>query len=337
MKKPVDNYPLLPSDGHMPDEGNLYPLIAEPALETPLAIEDDRLIMPDDAVSEEDIVSIPMWKDALRRIMRDKVAVVSGIVLALVIILSAMAPVIAPYNPNDVQLKERLQPPFSEGHVLGTDNLGRDILSRLVYGGRVSVAVGFFAVGIALFFGVLIGLFSGYYRGWLDTASVFGINVLMAFPYVLLAISIIAALGPGLINAMIAISIVGIPYYTRIVRGAVLSLREREFIQAEIALGASDMTILFRHVLPNVASPIIVAATLDVGWMIVMAAGLSFLGLGAQPPMAEWGVMLSEGQEYIRTAPYISLLPGLAIFVVVLCLNFLGDGLRDALDPNLKN
>jgi peptide/nickel transport system permease protein len=215
--------------------------------------------------------------------------------------------------------------------------MGRDIATRLAYGGRVSVATGFMAVGIALTIGVLIGLFSGYYRGWLDAIGVFGTNILMAFPYVLLAISIIAALGPGLTNAMIAISIVGIPYYARIVRGTVLSLREREFIQAEIALGASDARIIFRHILPNVISPIIVAATLDVGWMIVMASGLSFLGLGAQPPLAEWGVMLSEGQKFIRNAPYVSLVPGAAIFVVVLCLNFLGDGLRDALDPNLRN
>jgi peptide/nickel transport system permease protein len=185
--------------------------------------------------------------------------------------------------------------------------------------------------------GVFIGLLAGYYRGVVDTAAVFGVNLLMAFPYVLLAIAIIAALGPGLTNAMIAISIVGVPFYARITRGTVLSLREREFILAEKALGASDARIIFRHILPNTLSPIIVGATLDVGWMIVMAAGLSFLGLGAQPPTAEWGVMLSEGQKFIRDAPHISLFPGLAIFLVVLSLNFLGDGLRDALDPNLKN
>jgi peptide/nickel transport system permease protein len=153
----------------------------------------------------------------------------------------------------------------------------------------------------------------------------------------LLAIAIIAVLGPGLVNAMIAIAIVGIPFYARIVRGNVLSLRERDYIQAERALGASNFRIIMKHILPNTLSPIIVAATLDVGWMIVMAAGLSFLGLGAQPPLAEWGVMLSDGQKVIREAAYVSLLPGMAIFIVVLSLNFLGDGLRDALDPNLKN
>ena len=285
---------------------------------------------------QDTIESVSMWKDAFRRLLKDKLAVISAIILIVIILAAVLAPFIAPYNPNAVRLTDRLQPIGANGHLLGTDQAGRDMLSRLMYGGSKSVAIGVSAVLVALVFGVLIGLFSGFYRGLADAISVFGINILMAFPYVLLAISVIAALGPGLRNAMIAISIVGIPYYARIVRGTVLSLREQEFIQAEIALGASDLRIIFRHILPNVLSPIIVAATLDVGWMIVMAAGLSFLGLGAQPPDAEWGLMLSEGQKYIRSAPYISLLPGLMIFIVVLCLNFLGDGLRDALDPKLK-
>ena len=305
----------------------------------------DELLQPADELSrdfedyqEEDIESVSLWKDAFRRLWRDKFAMASAFILLVIIGVAVFAPLLAPHNPYEVSLPNRLQPPFSSAqHILGTDQSGRDILSRLIYGGRISFAVGVFAVAVALIFGVVIGLIAGYYKGIIDTVSIFGINLLNAFPYILLAISIIAALGPGLTNAMIAISIVGIPYYARIVRGQVFSLRERDFIQAEIALGASDFRIITRHILPNCLSPIIVAATLDVGWMIVMAAGLSFLGIGAQPPTAEWGIMLSEGQKYIRNAPYVSLLPGLMIFVVVLCLNFLGDGMRDALDPNLRN
>ena len=271
-----------------------------------------------------------------RRLKRDKAAVIGGCVLIAVILISLAAPLLTSHQPTAVNTVDRLLPPGSPGHILGTDHLGRDMLSRLLYGGRVSVAIGFIAVAIAMFFGILIGLLAGYYKGVFDILAMRFIDILMAFPYVLLAIAIIAALGPGLLNAMIAISIVGIPYYARIVRGTVLSIREQEYIEAQKALGASNMRILFKHILPNSLSPIIVAATLDVGWMIVAASGMSFLGLGAQPPMAEWGVMLSDGKEFLRVAPFISLLPGMAIFVVVLSLNLLGDGLRDALDPRLK-
>lgn len=271
-----------------------------------------------------------------RRLKKDKMALAGGCILIAVVLLSILAPFLTGYDPNAVVTANRLLPPGSSGHILGTDHLGRDMLTRLLYGGRVSVAVGFAAVTIAMFFGILIGLLAGYFKGVFDVLSMRFIDILMAFPYVLLAIAIIAALGPGLLNAMIAIAIVGIPYYARIVRGTVLSLREQEFIEAQRALGSSNLRILFKHVLPNALSPIIVAATLDVGWMIIAAAGMSFLGLGAQPPMAEWGVMLSDGKDFLRVAPYISLLPGMAIFIVVLSFNLLGDGLRDALDPRLK-
>jgi len=275
-------------------------------------------------------------REIWRRLKKDKIAVAGGCILIIVVLLSILAPPLTGYDPNAVNTAIRLQPPGSPGHLLGTDNLGRDMLTRLLFGGRVSVAIGFAAVAIAMFFGILIGLFTGYYKGLLDAVSMRFIDILMAFPYVLLAIAIIAALGPGLLNAMIAISIVGIPYYARIVRGTVLSLREQEYIEAQKALGSSDLRILFKHILPNALSPIIVAATLDVGWMIIAAAGMSFLGLGAQPPMAEWGIMLSSGKDFLRVAPHISLLPGMAIFIVVLSFNLLGDGLRDALDPRLK-
>lgn len=275
-------------------------------------------------------------QETWRRLKKDKAALAGLGVLFTVVLLSLLAPLIATYNPNQVVMADRLLPIGSPGHIFGTDHLGRDMLTRLLYGGRISVAIGFIAVAIAMFFGVLIGLFAGYFRGVFDIIAMRFIDILQAFPYVLLAIAIIAALGPGLLNAMIAISIVGIPFYARIVRGTVLSLREQEFIDAQRVLGASNMRIIFKHILPNALSPIIVAATLDVGWMIIAASGMSFLGLGAQPPMAEWGVMLSDGKDFIRVAPHISMLPGMAIFLVVLSLNLLGDGLRDALDPRLR-
>ncbi|WP_114679320.1 nickel transporter permease [Desulfotruncus alcoholivorax] len=275
-------------------------------------------------------------RELWRRLKKDKFAVAGGIVLLTVIILGIAAPLLTSYNPYDAVLDQRLLPPGTGGHLLGTDQMGRDLLTRLFYGARISVMVGFVAVAIALFFGIIVGLFAGYYGGLVDTIFMRGIDILMAFPYVLLAIAIIAALGPGLFQAMIAIAIVGIPYYARIVRGTVLSLREKEFVEAEKALGAGNLRIIFKHILPNTMAPIIVAATLDVGWMIIAAAGLSFLGLGAQPPTAEWGVMLSEGRNFLRVAPWVSIFPGLCIFIVVLSLNLLGDGLRDALDPRLK-
>lgn len=250
--------------------------------------------------------------------------------------VSALAPVLGLPDPTAIDLTKRLSPPGTPGHPLGTDEFGRDYLSRLVWGGRVSISVGFFAVLVAMTAGVLVGVFSGFMRGWWDLVIMRFIDVLMAFPYILLAIAIIAALGPGLINTMVALAIAGIPYYARIARGSVLAIMEKEFVQAARALGVSSARILFRHVLPNVFAPVIVAATLDVGWMIMAGAGMSFLGLGAQPPTAEWGLMLSHGSKYLRTAPHLSVFAGLAISLVVLALNFVGDGLRDALDPKIQ-
>jgi peptide/nickel transport system permease protein len=255
------------------------------------------------------------------------------LVLALITVL---APVLAPQDPLKTNLEQRLAPPGTSGYPLGADDLGRDILSRLIWGGRISLLVGFGAVLVAMTFGVLLGLIAGYYGGWSDSLIMRGIDILMAFPAILLAIAIVASLGPGLRNAMLAIAIVGIPYYARIVRGSVLSLREQDFVTAARSIGASSYRILMRHVLPNCLGPLIIAATLDVGWMIMAAAGLSFLGLGAQPPTAEWGVMLSQGRQFVRHAPWVSILPGAAIFLVVLALNLFGDGLRDALDPRLR-
>ena len=274
--------------------------------------------------------------DALRRLRRDHAAVAGAGFLIFMVLVSLLAPLIAPADPTATDLAQRLRPPGSPGHLLGTDELGRDLLSRLIWGGRISLAVGFTAVLAAMSAGVVLGLVSGYFGRWIDPLIMRCIDVLMAFPSLLLAIAVVASLGPGLGNAMLAVSIVGIPYYARIVRGSVLSLRNQEFVQAARVVGASHGRIIVRHILANSLAPLVVAATLDVGWMIMAAAGLSFLGLGAQPPTAEWGVMLSAGRQQIRNAPHLSIVPGAMIFLVVLALNFLGDGLRDAMDPRLK-
>lgn len=276
------------------------------------------------------------WRIAWKKLKRDKAAMIGGLMLLIIILVTLMAPILPLQDPNETNLTKRLKPIGTEGNILGTDELGRDILSRLVWGGRVSIGVGFFAVSIAVVCGSILGLVAGYFQRYFDSIIMRFVDILMAFPYVLLAIAIIAALGPGLMNTMIAVSIVGIPYYARIVRSSTLMFREMEFVLAQRALGAGHSHIIAHHIFPNSLPPLIVAVSLDVGWMILAASGMSFLGLGAQPPLAEWGVMLSEGQKYLRVAPHVSLLPGLSIFLVVLCLNLLGDGLRDALDPKSK-
>lgn len=291
---------------------------------------------PGFALAESRVQGRSPTREALRRLRRDRMAVGGVILLLLVALVSILAPVLAPHDPIETNLAQRLAPIGTSGYLLGADELGRDILSRLIWGGRISLLIGFSAVMVAMMLGVMVGLLAGYFGGWVDTLVMRLIDILMAFPAILLAITIVASLGPGLRNAMLAVAIVGIPYYARIVRGNVLSLREQEFIQAARVIGAPNVRIILRHVFPNTLAPLIVAATLDVGWFIMAAAGLSFLGLGAQPPMAEWGVMLSTGRQFIRNAPHLSILPGTAIFLVVLALNFLGDGLRDALDPRLR-
>ena len=275
-------------------------------------------------------------QEAWRRLRKDKFALLGASWLIFIALVSLLAPALAQYDPLEVNLRIRLLPIGTSGHILGTDDLGRDIFSRLIWGGRISLLVGFVAVLFAMSMGTVIGLLTGFYGGIVDTIVMRLIDILMAFPAILLAIAIVAALGPGLEHAMLAVSIVGIPYYARIVRGSVLALREREYILASHALGSNHWRIMAAHLFPNSLPPLIIAATLDVGWMIMFAAGLSFLGLGAQPPAAEWGIMLSEGHKFIRLAPHASIIPGLAIFLVVLSLNLLGDGLRDALDPRLR-
>ena len=264
---------------------------------------------------------------------RDRLAIIAALVLVAAVLAALLAPWLPLLDPDTVDTPNRLRPPLTPGHRLGTDEFGRDLLARLIWGARVSLLAGVATAAAAMAIGVTLGILGGFYTGWVETVVMRLTDILMAFPYILLAIAIVAGLGPGLRNAMIAIAIVGFPIYTRLVRGVVLSLREREFVEAARALGANDPLILVRHILPHLLSPVIVAFSLDVGAKILATAGLSFLGLGTQPPTADWGSMLATGRQFVVLSPHVVLLPGLAIFVIVLALNLVGDALRDLLDP----
>jgi peptide/nickel transport system permease protein len=274
---------------------------------------------------------------AARVARRNRLAVAALLVIATAVALAALAPWLPIADPDAVDTPNRLQPPLSRGHVLGTDEFGRDLLSRLVWGARVSLLAGVGTAGLAMALGVVLGVLAGYYTGWVETLVMRLTDILMAFPYILLAIAIVAGLGPGLRNAMIAIAIVGFPLYTRLVRSVVLSIREREFVEAARALGSTDRVVLLRHVAPHLVSPVVVAFSLDVGAKILATAGLSFLGLGTQPPTADWGSMLATGRNFVILRPHVVLLPGLAIFAIVLALNLVGDALRDTLDPRTRS
>ena len=273
--------------------------------------------------------------DVLLRLSKSPLAMFGLAIIFVLVFCAIFAEVISPYSPIKQDLMHMFETP-SAAHWLGTDEFGRDILSRLIYGARVSLQVGFIAVGIALITGGMLGAVSGYYSGRLDNCIMRVMDVLLSIPQTLLAIAIVAALGPSLMNLMIAVGISAVPTYARIVRGSVLSIRSMEFIEAARAAGSSDLRIILRHIIPNSMAPIIVQSTLGVASAILNAAGLSFIGLGIQPPNPEWGAMLSGGRQYIRDYPHMTLYPGLAIMLTILALNFLGDGLRDALDPKLK-
>jgi len=272
---------------------------------------------------------------SIRRFARNRSAMLGSLLIVSLLSAVVLAPVLAPYDPLDQSFPRQLQPP-SWKFPLGTDEFGRDILSRIIFGARIALGIGALAVGIAVALGVPLGLVAGYFRGPLDAAIMRTMDVLLAFPYLLLALIVVTLLGFGLTNVMIAVGLVYVPQYSRIVRSVTLSVRERLFVEAAHAMGGSNTRIMIRHVLPNCLAPIIVQTTLSLGWAIVNAAGLSFLGLGAQPPTPEWGAMLSSGREYMRNAPWITTFPGLAILLTALGFNLLGDGLRDALDPRLK-
>ena len=268
-----------------------------------------------------------------RRLRGDRLALFGLLLVAALAVLALGAPLLPLADPYATDLSKRLLPAGSPGHLLGTDQLGRDLLSRLVWGTRTSLAVGVFAVLIAALVGTLIGLVAGYFRGWPETLLMRGIDVLLAFPYLLLALAIVAALGPGLRNAMIAIAVANVPFFARTVRGTLVGLAELEFVDAARLAGAGRARILFGELLPNVLPVVVIMMSTNLGWMILETAGLSFLGLGAQPPMADLGSMLGTGREFLTTAPRVAILPGLVILVLVIGINLLGDGLRDLLDP----
>ncbi len=277
-----------------------------------------------------------LWRDAFRRLMRNPGSMIGLVLLVALGLMGIIAPVIAPAEPNVMVARDALHAPNAE-YPFGTDQFGRDILSRVMYGARLSFQVGFVAVGIAFVFGVALGLIAGYYGKWVDGAIGIVIDIMLAFPGILLALAIVAILGPSLLNLMVAVGIAAVPTYTRLVRGTVLAVRELQYVEAARVIGAPDPSIMFRHILPNVLAPAIVLATLGIGGAILVGAALSFLGLGAKPPTAEWGAMLSAGRNYLQQAWWITFFPGLAIMLTVLSINLLGDGLRDALDPRLRN
>ncbi|MDZ7708509.1 MAG: ABC transporter permease [Trueperaceae bacterium] len=270
--------------------------------------------------------------DFLRRFVRHRLAVLGALIIATLVIVAAFGRALAPYDPLGMDFGAVFAPPGPE-HLFGTDEFGRDIFSRILYGARISLQVAFIAVGISGTLGVALGLLAGFLGGWLDELVMRFMDVLFAFPAVLLAITIMAILGRGVGNAMIAIAIVYVPIFARVTRGAVISVRGREFVIAARALGKRPLGVMLRHVLPNALGPIIVQTSLSLAFAILAEAALSFFGLGTQPPDPSWGRMLSEGRGFLRQAPWMGIFPGLAIMVSVMGFNFLGDGLRDLLDP----
>lgn len=269
------------------------------------------------------------------QLKKNKGAMAGGVIIVIFIFSAIFAPLIAPYDPLESNLEESLQS-RSFKHWLGTDEQGRDILSRIIYGGRMSLAIGVIAVVIATALGVLLGLVAGFTGGKVDNIIMRLMDILMAFPGMLLALAIVSALGPGTLNLMIAIGVYSVPIFARVIRGSVLAVKEMEFVEAARAIGQNNFLIVSSHILPNCIGPILVLSTLRVATAILVGAGLSFLGLGPQPPTPEWGAMLSSGREYLRVAPWVATYPGLAIMFVVLGFNIFGDGLRDALDPRLR-
>ena len=270
-----------------------------------------------------------------RRLSRHRTALVGLAILGAFVIATALAPLLLPGDPSDANLEQVLQRP-SGAHLLGTDQLGRDLLMRIVYGARVSFLIGVLAVVLSAVIGIPVGLASGYYGGRIDIAVQRVVDLLLAFPAFLLALTLISVLGVGILNVVVAVGVGTVPIYIRLVRGVALSLRQQTYVEAAQALGAAESRVIQRHVLPNCLAPLIVQSTLQLGTAILAAAGLGYLGLGVRPPTPEWGTMLGEGQTYLLSSWYIATFPGIAIFLAVMAFNLLGDGLRDALDPRMK-
>ncbi|CAJ1003260.1 nickel transporter permease [Brevibacillus aydinogluensis] len=280
-------------------------------------------------------VSSP-WRDAWRTLRKNKLAIVGFIIIFVFVLLALLAPYITPYEYDKGELINKNKPPSAE-HWFGTDYNGRDVFTRVIYGAQISLRVGLFSVIGSVIVGTFLGLLAGYYGRWVDMIISRLFDIMLAFPSILLAIAIVAMLGPSLENALLAIAIVNIPTYGRLVRSRVLSLKEEEFVMAAKAIGSKNSRIILHHILPNSLAPIIVTGTLGIATAILEAAALGFLGLGAQPPQPEWGLMLSDSRQYIQKAPWTVIFPGLSIMLTVLCFNLIGDGLRDALDPRMKH
>lgn len=274
-------------------------------------------------------------RSALRPFLRNGTAMTAAAILFGLLVTATIGPSLVPYDPLAMDMTARMSPP-SAAHPLGTDDFGRDLLSRIVYGSQVSLMVSVFSIGISVVLGTLPGLLAGFYRGWMDELLMRVMDVMMAFPAIVLGIAIVSVLGLGTRNLIIAIGIVYTPVFARVVRGAVLAVRELEFVEAARAMGARDARIIVRHVLPNVLAPLIVQVSLCLSWAFLIESSLSFLGLGTQPPYPAWGKMLAEARGFMELAPWMAVFPGLAIMLAVLGFNLFGDGLRDALDPRLR-
>lgn len=285
---------------------------------------------------EEKEESASLWREGWRRFRENRIALVGLGIVIFFILLAILAPLIAPYSITEQNLTQRLQPPSSK-HLFGTDDFGRDIFSRVIYGARISLWVGFFSMLGSVIVGSLLGIIAGYYGRWIDGIISRLFDIMLAFPSILLAIGIVTVLGPSLQNALIAIVVINVPNFGKLIRSRVLSIKQEEYIMASKAIGMSDMRILFHHILPNSMAPIIVQGTLAIATAIIEAAALGFLGLGAQPPNPEWGKMLADSKDFLTQAPWTMIFPGLAIMLTVLGFNLMGDGLRDALDPRMKN
>lgn len=291
-------------------------------------------------MSRQRIEGIPKQRSRFaeiwRRYSQNKAAVAGSIILMFIIAIALLAPVLAPQGYDVQDISEKLLPPFSPGHILGTDNNGRDMLVRLIWGARITLQVGLVAVAVSFIGGMFFGLIAGYFGGLLDNIIMRAMDVLLAVPGILLAVAIAAALGAGMTNAIISVGIAGIPGFARMVRSSIMSIREQEYVEAAKTINAGHLRILFRDILPNCLAPILVMTTLSIANAIMQTASLSFLGLGIQLPVPEWGSMISAGRTYLNGYSYMVFVPGIAIMLVVFAINVIGDGLRDALDPKLK-
>lgn len=269
----------------------------------------------------------------LKKLLANKLAIVGFVIMSIIVIMAIFAPMIAPYDPNEIDVANSMMPPGYDGHIFGTDSYGRDLFSRILYGSRVSLIVGVTAILVGCLIGVLLGLIAGYFGGTLDSIIMRIMDAMFAFPFILLAITLMMVFGSGLFNTILAIAIGNIPGFARITRGQVLAIKEEDYIEVTESLGAKKFRIIFSHILPNAVTPIIVYGTMSVAGAIISEAALSYLGLGIAPPTASWGSILQEGKDYLVLAPHISIFPGLAIVLSVLGINLFGDALRDVSDP----